>query len=189
MQQKIILASANTGIGLWTTICVSFCKIFGTESKSYKSKQTKVLKRARERLNEQIKEYGDNCKITDLRVTWQASLACTISAVIEVPDEPKRQAEAHDILEEPGESPKSSSSSCHHSTPAAIKELSEDDISYKGNDLKIKFRDFNLLVQPVSSYSKEEKMVRFSFGQEEFSITFKSEALADDFYNFLENHK
>jgi len=81
MEQKIITASANMGIGLWTAICVFFCAIFGRESKTYKNKQNTVLNFANGDLLRQLKSFP-KYKISDYRVTWQRALAVTVSAII-----------------------------------------------------------------------------------------------------------
>ena len=81
MKQKILVASSNTGIGLWTSICVAFCQIFGKESKNYKRKQEKILDAANADLRNQLKETGDNFHLVDYRVTWSQNLSVTVSAL------------------------------------------------------------------------------------------------------------
>ena len=81
MKQKILTASANTGIGLWTSICMFFCKITGTESFNYKMKQEKVLDTANIGLSSQLKYLGKDYYLVDYRVTWSGPLSVTVSAL------------------------------------------------------------------------------------------------------------
>ena len=84
MKQILLTASANTGMGLWTMICVAFSTIFGVESRNLRKKHTKVLKRATDRLIQQCKGYGENIEISDFRTVWNTSLSCTVSAVVTI---------------------------------------------------------------------------------------------------------
>lgn len=82
MERRVILtASSNTGIGLWTSICVGFCSILGTESKNYKKKQNKVLAAANLELAQQLKSLGFGYVLSDYRVTWSGKLSVTVSAL------------------------------------------------------------------------------------------------------------
>ena len=81
MDRKILTASYNTGIGLWTSICVGFSSIFGVVSKNYKQKQEKVLNAANKELKRQLVALGDGYYLIDYRVTWSSKLAVTVSAI------------------------------------------------------------------------------------------------------------
>ena len=81
MEQKVLIASANSGIGLFTMICRGFTMILGIESKNYLKKQNKVLNQAKERLNEELASLGADYELSDMRVTWQGGLTVTVSAL------------------------------------------------------------------------------------------------------------
>ena len=83
MSSKILAASANMGTGLWTSICVAFCNIFGRESNHYRMKQNMVLSTANRRLMKQFEKMGPGYKLTDYRVTWSGRLYVTVSALAE----------------------------------------------------------------------------------------------------------
>lgn len=84
MSNKILVASANTGTGLWTSICFGFCEIIGKESVAYRTKQKKVLAAANKRLLSQLSTLGEGYKLTDYRVTWSGKLSVTVSALAEL---------------------------------------------------------------------------------------------------------
>ena len=84
---KIVTASSNSGIGLWTSICIFFASIFGVESKNLMKKQNKVLDKALARLLENISTLGNFTNVSDFRVTWQGKLAVTLSALVETSDQ------------------------------------------------------------------------------------------------------
>lgn len=81
MSQKILTASSNTGVGLWTTICLGVCGILGRESKSFKKKQSKVLKAANKDLEAELHALGPKFSLVDYRVTWSGKLAVCVSAL------------------------------------------------------------------------------------------------------------
>ena len=81
MKQVPLTASANTGIGLWTMICVGFSQIFGCQSKSLKRKQEKILNFANEDLDDQLNDLGPEYSLVDYRVTWSGKLSVTVSAL------------------------------------------------------------------------------------------------------------
>ena len=83
MNSKVLTASANIGVGLWTSICVGFANVFGVESKNYRTKQKKVLAAANKRLLSQLDALGAGYKLTDYRVTWSGKLSVTVSALAE----------------------------------------------------------------------------------------------------------
>ena len=83
MDSKILSASANTGTGLLTSICVVICNLLGTESQNYKAKQQKVLNEANRELLAQFKKLGAGYKMIDYRVTWSGKLSVTVSALAE----------------------------------------------------------------------------------------------------------
>ena len=81
MEQYLVTASANTGRGLWTSICVFFAHIFGVESKNLLVKHNKVLTIAEERLCQKINELGPDFVIEGFRVVWETPLSVTVSAL------------------------------------------------------------------------------------------------------------
>ena len=81
MNQRVLVSSSNTGIGLWTTICFAFCAILGRQSKNYKKKQDKVLRVANDGLLIQLNELDGNYHLVDYRVTWSDKLSVTVSAI------------------------------------------------------------------------------------------------------------
>ena len=83
MKQKMIFGVANTGIGFWTSICCAFCNLLGKESLAYKAKQRKVLSKARLSFQQQLSNFEEPYKITDVRTTWSGHLSVTISGVVE----------------------------------------------------------------------------------------------------------
>jgi len=89
MKPRLLTASANTGMGLWTLICVGFSQIFGCESQNYKNKQRKVLDEANKDLLDQLRRLPGNFEISEYRVTWSDKLSVTVSALaIESDKEP-----------------------------------------------------------------------------------------------------
>ena len=81
MEQYLVTASANTGRGLWTSICVAFAHVFGVESKNLLAKHNKVLTIAEERLCQKIKDLGTGFVLEDFRVIWESPLSVTVSAL------------------------------------------------------------------------------------------------------------
>ena len=81
MEQKLLSASANTGIGLWTSICVAFSKIGGVESNKLTLKQSSVLEKAKRRLESRFKDLGEGWVLSDFRVTWSNLLEATVTAL------------------------------------------------------------------------------------------------------------
>ena len=81
MTQKILTASANTGVGVWTAICLWFSMIFGSQSKNYLKKQNKILRIANSSIEEQIKQIGPGFRITDYRLVTTGFLSISITAI------------------------------------------------------------------------------------------------------------
>ena len=80
--KKIILSeSANTGIGLWTSICVAFATVFGVQSKNLKAKQERIVNQCILNLNEKMIGYP-NYEAVDLEVKFQAKLEVTVSVLL-----------------------------------------------------------------------------------------------------------
>ena len=77
---KIYTASANTGIGLLTSICVFFASIGGVESLNFKNKQQKILNTANKRLVEALAKDGIT-DISDYRIVWQGKLNVAVSVM------------------------------------------------------------------------------------------------------------
>lgn len=94
MENKAIVltASANVGIGLWTSICVAFTNIFGIESKNFSKKMQRVMDKVKKDLEEQMSKYPE-IEFSDFRIVKDGSLAYTgtvigygpVSAVKESP--------------------------------------------------------------------------------------------------------
>lgn len=93
MEQVILTSSANTGIGLWTCICVMFSQIFGLQSNSYKYKQEKILDFANKELKEQLLSLGGGFVLKDYRVTWSGKLSVTVSGVAVREKAPQKKKE------------------------------------------------------------------------------------------------
>lgn len=81
METRFLSASANTGIGLWTSICVAFANVFGVESNNLKIKQEKVLNLAKNRLLAQVKGLGDDYEYKNFSVSWDQKLSVTVSVI------------------------------------------------------------------------------------------------------------
>ena len=81
MEQKVLTASANTGIGLWTSICYFFSQIGGGESFNFYSKQKKLISKANVRLEKQLNSLPEGFELSDYRVTWNTPLSVTVSAL------------------------------------------------------------------------------------------------------------
>ena len=81
MIQKTLAASANMGVGLWTSICVAFCSLLGRQSQNFKRKQVRLLAMANEDLNKSFKKLGKGYVLNDYRVTWSGKLSVTVSAL------------------------------------------------------------------------------------------------------------
>ena len=72
--QIILYSSANTGVGLWTSICIVFASIFGVESKNYKKKMNKVIEAIKLDLHKQMSELKDY-EFSDYRIVKEKGLA------------------------------------------------------------------------------------------------------------------
>ena len=81
MNEVTLSASANVGVGLWTSICRAFASIFGVESKNFLNKQNRILKSAEARLKSKFAELGPGYELRDYRVTWGGALSVTVSAL------------------------------------------------------------------------------------------------------------
>ena len=102
MDTVILTSSANTGIGLWTSICVAFASIMGCESKNYKRKQKRILKKANEELYKQLAELGPGYELFDYRVVETGKLAITVSAIAKNPNKEQSfaKAKAKEVVDE-----------------------------------------------------------------------------------------
>ena len=81
MEERIILtASANRGIGLWTSICVAFGNFFGVGSYNYDNKVQDLLDDIKEDLLEQMAKYKDY-EFSDIKVTSDRSLSFVATVV------------------------------------------------------------------------------------------------------------
>ena len=85
MEEKdyiVLTASANTGIGLWTSICVAFAKIFGVQSANLQSKQKRVALSLKKQIDRQFSELPEGkYELRDYRVIFSSSLAATATAI------------------------------------------------------------------------------------------------------------
>ena len=70
----LLTANANVGIGLWTSICVAFCKIFGGESAAYRMKVNRVSTSIKNRLYKEMDKYP-NYKFEDFRIVKEGNLS------------------------------------------------------------------------------------------------------------------
>ena len=80
-RMTVLSETANTGMGLWTSICVLFCGIFGRESLALKKKQDRILSTANRRLIFKLQKLGPGYAITDYRVVYQSTLSVTVSGI------------------------------------------------------------------------------------------------------------
>lgn len=71
-----VTACANCGIGLWTSICVSFAGIMGVESKNYTKKLNRVLTAVRRKL-EEVAKANPEYEFRDFRVVKEGAVAYT----------------------------------------------------------------------------------------------------------------
>ena len=92
MSRKVLTASANQGIGLWTFICRALCEVFGKESQTFRNKQRRVLDNANARLNYQLKALGPGYSLTEYRVIWFGNLSVTVSAIAELDNSSKESS-------------------------------------------------------------------------------------------------
>ena len=81
MKKNIITGSANTGIGLWTLLCVMCSSIVGCQSKALRKKQEKILALANQELESQFLALGKGYVLSDYRVVYSGNLTVTVSAV------------------------------------------------------------------------------------------------------------
>ena len=109
MEYKLLTASTNTGIGLWTSICVGFSAIFGVQSLAFKKKQNRILYAANRDLLNQFKELGSGYSLHDYRVFWSSKLSVSVSAmaikdqpVIEQEETPTEKVKQESLVEEAG---------------------------------------------------------------------------------------
>lgn len=75
-KEKTILltANANIGVGLWTSICVGFCAIFGRESLHYRQKVSTAINLVKNRLNKAMKDNPDY-DFEDFRIVKEGKLS------------------------------------------------------------------------------------------------------------------
>ena len=81
MKKVTLTASANTGIGLFTSICVACAAIMGVESKNYHKKTDKVLDEANKRLMKKFEDLGPGYSINEYRIVKENSLSVMVSMV------------------------------------------------------------------------------------------------------------
>lgn len=76
-KKTIILYSTYcTGVGLWTSICMMFARIFGCACNSYSRKCVEAMDLLRRELIDQIKENPEY-RFSDISVTSDAPLSFT----------------------------------------------------------------------------------------------------------------
>ena len=76
----VLSASANVGIGLWTSICASFTRIFGVESKNLTKKMNRATAAARARLMQEMERYPE-FEFSDFRIIKDGAIAYTASVM------------------------------------------------------------------------------------------------------------
>ncbi len=85
MEEKnyvLLTASSNVGIGLWTSICVFFAKIFGVTSHNLQNKQRRVASSLKKQLEKQFEALPEGeYELKDFRIVFSSTLAATASAV------------------------------------------------------------------------------------------------------------
>ena len=105
MKVVTLTASANTGIGLFTSICVACASIMGVESKNYHKKTEKVLDEANKRLMKKFEDLGPGYSINEYRVVQENVLSDTVSMVA-VKECCEQNDNSDDEKQEPKEEPK-----------------------------------------------------------------------------------
>lgn len=78
----ILTASHNVGIGLWTSICIGFCAIFGKESQRLMMKQNSVANACKRSIQYQLDKL-EGYKITSVKIQFSGKLSCTMIALAE----------------------------------------------------------------------------------------------------------
>ena len=81
METIILSASANRGVGLWTSICMGFSAVFGFESKAVENKKDKVLEDAQDLLESQFDNLGIGWELRNISVAWNAIFSVTLVAI------------------------------------------------------------------------------------------------------------
>ena len=85
MEEKnyiVLTASANTGIGLWTSICVSFASIFGCPSSNLQRKQKRVAQSLKSQIEKQFAALPEGeYELKDYRAVFSKPLAGSASAI------------------------------------------------------------------------------------------------------------
>lgn len=76
----LFTASSNNGVGLWTSICISFASIFGVESKNYTKKLNMTMNRVKNKLTQLMEQYPE-FEYRDFRIVKEGNIAYTGSVM------------------------------------------------------------------------------------------------------------
>lgn len=76
----VLTASANVGVGLWTSICIAFANIFGVRSHNYNAKLEYVMNLVKEKLKAQMDKYP-GVQFSDFRIVQDGKLAYTATVI------------------------------------------------------------------------------------------------------------
>ena len=84
MGKLVVSESTNMGIGLWTSICVAFCSIFGRSSRALNAKQNSLVSFAVGNINRKLLQYP-NYEAVDLEVKTygKSTMMITVSVLLE----------------------------------------------------------------------------------------------------------
>ena len=72
----VLTASANIGVGLWTSICLAFANIFGVQCKHYNVKLQCVMNLVKKELQKEMDKYP-GVQFSDFRIVQDGKLAYT----------------------------------------------------------------------------------------------------------------
>ena len=78
-----VTASANVGLGLWTSICYSLCQILGKPSKAYQAKLEQLEKAVMAGLEAKCRELGGS-HLVDVQVSLFLLSAVATAKVVKV---------------------------------------------------------------------------------------------------------
>lgn len=76
----VLTASANVGVGLWTSICVACANVFGVRSDHYNAKLEYVMDLVKKKLKAQMDKYP-GVQFSDFRIVQDGKLAYTATVI------------------------------------------------------------------------------------------------------------
>ena len=82
----LLTASANVGVGFWTSICCAFAKLGGVESKNFSKKMQRVMNNVKKRLQEQMDQL-EGFEFHDFRMVQNGNLSYTGTIIAIGPEE------------------------------------------------------------------------------------------------------